>query len=64
MHVLRRMLKRQIKLYKFLQIVWTENPKIIRSSFYPFNEIILKANYDDNGQGYSQNFTFSLKIIY
>jgi len=53
------MLKRQIKLYKFLQIVWTVNPKIIRLSLYPFNEIIFKEHYDDNGQGYSQKFTFS-----
>ena len=53
------MLKRQIKLYKFLQIVWTVNLKIIRSSFYPSNEIIFKDYYDDNGQGYSQKFTFS-----
>ena len=36
------------------------NPKIIRLSFYPFNEIIFKARYDDNGQGYS---TKSLHFI-
>ena len=59
MNVLRRMLKRQIKLYKFLQIVWVVNPKIICLSYYPFNEARVKARYDDNGQGYSQNFTFS-----